>query len=374
MVRLDADDWFEESAILLMVSKLEKTPKAGLVYGNYYYTDEDGKIIGIENRLVLGKEDNSDQLPPHGACTMFRTRSLKNAGGYSQNVNAQDGWDLWFKLSKKIGVVSLKTPLFYYRQHGNSMSRDESRLLNARAKIFEDIANKLEGNYKPKIIAVIPVKESYPNFEGVPFKIVDGKSLLEIAINNASESKKIDSIIVSSESDKVLDFSKKLEENGKVPKHLRLKRTVSKKNDNVPIRDFMFAASEFYQKKSNTNPDIIIFLSLHAVNRRSIHIDKAINVLRISESDSVVSIQEEREPMFKHGLNGLKLINPGRFKKLIFDRERLYRFNGSIIATWVEVLKAHSLFGEKISYIEMSQKDSVQFKNESILNFNDKIK
>ena len=108
MVRLDADDWFDESALILMVSKLEKTPKAGLVYGNYYYTDKEGKILGIENRHILVEEDDSGQLPPHGACTMFRTRSLKSSGGYSESVNAQDGWDLWFKLSKKIGVVNLK--------------------------------------------------------------------------------------------------------------------------------------------------------------------------------------------------------------------------------------------------------------------------
>ena len=365
MVRLDADDWFDESALLLMVSKLEKSPNAGLVYGNYYYTNQAGEIIGVENRHILGKEDSSGQLPPHGACTLFRTRSLKSSGGYSESVNAQDGWDLWFKLSKKIGAVSLRSPLFFYRQHGSSMSRDESRLLNARAKIFEETANKLDGDYTPKIIAVIPVKESYPNFDGVPFKTIKGKSLLEIAINSASKSKKIDSIIVSSESDKVLDFSEKLEKDGKVPNHLRLKRKVSKKSNNIPIRDFMFTASEFYQEKLNKTPDIIIFLSLHAINRRTIHIDKAINVLRISESDSVVSVQEEREPMFKHGLNGLKLINPGRFKKLIFDRERLYRFNGSLIATWFEVLKTDSLFGNKISYIEMSSKESKQVKSDN---------
>ena len=37
----------------------------------------------------------------------------------------------------------------------------------------------------------------------------------------------------------------------------------------------------------------MLFLSLHAINRKSAHIDNALNVLRISESDSVVSVQEE---------------------------------------------------------------------------------
>ena len=371
MVRLDADDWFDESALMLMVLKLEKSPKAGLVYGNYYYTNEEGEIIGIESRHILGKEDNSGQLPPHGACTMFRTRSLKNSGGYSESVNAQDGWDLWFKLSKKIGAINLQAPLFFYRQHGSSMSRDENRLLTARAKIFDDIANKLEGSYIPKTVAVIPVRESYPNFEGVPYKKINGESVLEIAINNAFKSKKINTVIVSSESDKVLEFSKKLEVEGKVPTHLRLKRTKLRDTSKVPIKDFMLSAANYYHKEYNSFPDVLIFLSLHAINRRSIHIDKAINVLRISESDSVVSIQEEREPMFNHGVDGLKLINPGRFQNLIFDKERLYRFNGALIATWLEILKTDNLFGDKISYVEMSSEDSKQIKSNS--DFNNQI-
>ena len=112
-----------------------------------------------------------------------------------------------------------------------------------------------------------------------------------------------------------------------------------------------------------------MFLSLHAINRKSEHIDNALNVLRITESDSVVSVQEETEPMFNFGKNGLEIINRGRFQDLTFDKERLYRFNGSIIATWYEVLKADALFGEKIAHIEMSNLDSLQIKTASMLNY-----
>ena len=38
MIRLDADDWLNEVAILLMVHKLENNPDAGIAYGNYFYT------------------------------------------------------------------------------------------------------------------------------------------------------------------------------------------------------------------------------------------------------------------------------------------------------------------------------------------------
>ena len=135
-----------------MVNKLEATKNAGLVYGNYYYTDEDGKILDVEFKNRLANEDIASQLPPHGACTLFRTRSLKNVGGYSEKVNAQDGWDLWYKLFGRIGAANLDVPIFYYRQHGNSMSRDCKRLLEARSRIFDQISQGLEGDYKPTIV------------------------------------------------------------------------------------------------------------------------------------------------------------------------------------------------------------------------------
>ncbi len=369
MMRIDADDWLDESAIFLMVNKLENTKSAGLVYGNYYYTDAHGKILDVEFKDRLYNEDIATQLPPHGACTLFRTRSLKNVGGYSEKVNAQDGWDLWYKLAERIGAVNIQVPIFYYRQHGGSMSKDNTRLLNARTKIFEQISSKLEGDYKPKILAVIPVKESYPDFEGVPYKEINGKSILEIAIKNASLSKKITSITVSSESTKVLDFAKKLENDGKVPSHDRLLRNSENKLKGVPIRDFMLLAGKRYFEMNKSYPDIIVFLSLHAINRTSKHIENALNVLRITESDSVVSVQEEREPMFNFGKNGLEIINRGRFQDLIFDKERLYRFNGSIIATWWEVLKIDTLFGKKIAHIEMSNLDSLQIKTSAMLHY-----
>ena len=197
MMRLDADDWLDEAAVFLMVNRLQSAGKAGMVYGNYYYTNAEGKILGVELRHKLGVEDLAGHLPPHGACTLFRTRALKAVGGYTENIDAQDGWDLWFKLIDRIGAISIQTPLFYYRQHGESLSRDNTRLLNARSKIFAQIARKLEGDYVPSVVAVIPVRESYPDFEGVPYRELNGRSILELAINSAEESKRISTIIIS---------------------------------------------------------------------------------------------------------------------------------------------------------------------------------
>lgn len=364
MMRLDADDWLDEGALLLMVSKLEATPGVGLVYGNYFYTTAEGEVLGMERRHRLGAEDRVGHLPPHGACTMFRTRALKAVGGYSEDIDAQDGWELWFKLANRVGAASLDVPVFYYRQHDTSLSRDHQRLLTARSRIFARIGNGLEGGYKPTCAAVIPVRESYPGFEGVPYREYEGRTLLERAILSASEASVVTQVIVSSQSQRVLDFAARLEAEKKVPAHARvLREDQGIRTNQLPIRQIMLHAGEFHVELTGLKPDIVTFLSIHAPRRRAEHLEKAINVLRITESDSVVSVQEEREPVFSHGVDGLRLLNPGRFQDLTFDRERLYSFNGAILASWWEVLQEGSFLGEKVAYIEMSPQDSLQVKD-----------
>jgi len=364
VMRLDADDWLDEGALLLMVAKLESKAEYGLVHSNYYYTDEQGKILGTERRQKIGNEEASRHLPPHGACTMVRTRELKAVGGYSEDVNAQDGWDLWFKLLYRVKCAHLDAPLFYYRQHGESLSRDSNRLLKARAEIFRNSRERLEGSYNLTCLAIIPVRESYPEWKGVPYQRIKGKTLLERALESAATANGVTEIAISSENQSVLDFSEELE-NQTGYKHERILRLQSASRSSLKPLEILTQAVEVFHKKHNYIPDIILFLSIHAPLRKAEHVDKAIDVLRVNMSDSVVSVQQEWEPMFCHGKKGLELLNPGRFDGLEFEKESLYRFNGAIIGLWSCNLQENTLFGDSIAYIEMSESDSLQVKHES---------
>jgi CMP-N-acetylneuraminic acid synthetase len=368
IMRLDADDWLDESALLLMVAKLESDSKLGIVYGNYYYTNEEGVVIGFERRRKLGEEDNSNHLPPHGACTMVRMNVLKAAGGYSEDINAQDGWELWFKLLQRTQAANLEAPIFYYRQHGNSLSRDSNRLLSARAKIFSKLRKQAAGGYQPTCLAVIPAKESYPNFEKVPFRQIGDKSLLQIAAQVALCAKNVTEVLITSESEQVLKFAAGLVEQKIIGSLLMVRRPIEFADELIRPREILLHAAAAYFEKHRHHPDILLFLSLHAPFRSEGHIDKAVDVLLTQNCDSVVSVCEEREPIFTHGTDGLNLLNPGRFKGISHERENLYRFNGSIIATWMETLKEDSLFGRKVGYIEMGQKESIQIKCAADLN------
>jgi CMP-N-acetylneuraminic acid synthetase len=345
------------------VAKLESDPRVGVVYGNYFYTDADGHVIGVERRPRLGSEDEARHLAPHGACTMVRTRELKAVGGYSEDVDAQDGWDLWHKLKDRVATANLEAPLFYYRQHDHSLSRNDQRLLSARDRIMAKARTRLDGSYRPSCLAVIPVRESYPNFEGVPYAELEGRSLLQRAMEAAGGAPGVTEVIITSQSQGVLDFAGDLERRGLVGAHLRVHRPPEMNRARIRLPEILTHAGEAYHGVHGRYPDIVVFLSLHAPLRRAVDVDKAVDTLRIHACDSVVSVCEEVEPVFTHGRDGLRLLNPGRFDGLAYERERLYHFNGAVLAVWWDILSQGDVFGQRIGYVEMTHEDSLQVKH-----------
>lgn len=360
ILRLDADDWLDESALLIMVQRALSDPTLGLVYGSYYYVDSDGQVIGIEKQKKLWDEDKSGLNPPHGACTLVRTRSLKAVGGYSEDVTAQDGWDLWFKLLHRTRTASVDTPLFYYRQHSQSLSRNETKLYNARTRIFSKLREKMEGSYKPNVLAVIPVRESYPQFSGVPYVSLGQKGLLEHVISVAQGVSGISDIVLSTDSDGVISYTEKLVTDKKVAPLICVKRPPELLGDFISIQKILHHSGQEYKKKSGIFPDIVMFLSLHAPLRDARSIANALDVLFVTEVDTVVSVVEEREPIFMHSENGLALIGTGRFDGLFHQREQVFRFNGHTIAVWWDVIDNGAVWGKKIGYVEMTKEDSTQ--------------
>jgi CMP-N-acetylneuraminic acid synthetase len=159
----------------------------------------------------------------------------------------------------------------------------------------------------------------------------------------------------------VLDFSQNLEKNLQLP-HIRILRPHGEAQESLKPQQILTHAVEKFRQTRGWSPDIVLFLSIHAPLRESAHVDKAIDVLIVTMSDSVVSVNQEREPMFRHGKKGLELLNPGRFDGLAYEREHLYRFNGAIMGFWTNNLLEGQVFGQSVGYLEMSENRSFQVK------------
>lgn len=358
LVRLDADDYFDESALLVMAGYLDEHPEAGLVYPNWVYIGANGEFLGIENRKRAGIEDAILDLPAHGACTMVRRRVLKDIGGYDERFDSQDGHELWMKVLRRYGVGSVGTPLFFYRQHESSMSRDESRLLEARRRIKECIAVSSGGGpVRPRVIAIVPVKNTYSHLPNVALEPIAGKALLDHTLDTALESGIFHSIIVTSDDLAVLEYC---DRKGGVLARLRDARL---SDTRAKLAEVVMDAVEYLEGEREIFPDIIVILSLHSPLRRAGHIKEAVDTLRIYQVDQVISTYEDVEVHFKHGPNGMEPLNPGMLNTLRFEREALYVDNGAVHAVWRDFLGQDTLYRGRIGHIVMPREESFQIKS-----------
>ncbi|MEM0966813.1 MAG: glycosyltransferase family 2 protein [Verrucomicrobiota bacterium] len=363
IMRLDADDFLDENALLVLSHYLERHPEVGLVFPNWVYIDEGGRFLGIERRKLIGEESKVLDLPAHGACTMVRRRILKSVGGYDVNHDSQDGHELWLKVLDRHEVANVETPLFYYRQHGSSMSRNEERLLAARRTIKRSLASRESGEVSPRIVAVIPARNTYKEMPNVVFSYLGGKTLLDHTLDETRTTGVFDTIYVSTDDAAVVEYCRNQEG---VLSDLRDPKL---SDSHVRLSELAVAAVERLESVHSVFPDIVVVLSVHSPFRRAAHIQEAVDTLKLYRVDNVFSAYEDFDLHFQHGENGMSPLNPGMIDRLRYEREALFVDNGALHASWRDFLREDNLYEGRIGHIIMTRQESLQIKSQKDLEY-----
>ena len=357
IMRLDADDYLDESALLVLATYLDRYPDVGLVYPNYTYVDEQGDVLGVENRKKIGEEAQLLDLPAHGACTMVRKRVLKTIGGYNEGYGAQDGHELWLKVLHRFQVANISTPLFYYRQHDESLSSDQQRILTARERIKRDLVERSSGKVKPRIVAVVPAKNTYEHLPNIVLSQLVGRPLIDYTLDAARQVEGIETVLVTTDDPGVIDYCQKPTD------VIAVLRPVELSRGQVTLSQVLHHAVLQLENEYDIYPDILVLLSVHSPQRRSEHIRKAVDTLLLYNTDSVISVYEDYDLHFTHGRNGLEPLNKGMLRRVRLEREALYVDNGAIRVLWRDVLTETDLFGRKVGHIVMPLGESFQIKS-----------
>ena len=358
IIRLDADDWFNENALLLLVNKALTNKKIGAVFGNFLFTNENGKIIGFDSEINMQNFEKNNLIAPHGGCTLFKTNELKKIGGYSEEIKSQDGWEIWYKLKERNQIKSVNNIIFYYRQHSNSISKKKN-LLTSRNKIIEKVSKTSFGGYNLKSLAIIPIKEDYKDIKNIPFMKYKNEFLIDRTIESVC-STNIDNILVSTISQKVISYLKKK----KYKKKIFIYKRSNNYNDSISsIEDILINSTNKFIDTKKITPDIIFFFSLHTIRFNNSYVNSAINLFKINKFDTIYSVAKEQNPTFKFDGNKYFMLNRGRFKNLDYLSQKIVRFNGSFISTWWKTLKNDQMFGKNFGVIEMNDHDFLQINN-----------
>lgn len=353
-MRLDADDFLDENALLVLSHYLDTHPDVGLVYPNWTYVDEAGKVLGAEYRKRAGTEDKTQDLPAHGACTLIRRRVLKAVGGYDTRFKAQDGHELWLKALHQFGIGSVATPLFFYRQHGQSMSVDSGALLASRRAIKAHLAEQKRGAVNPRVAIIVPVKSGALGSSHALAELA-GKTLLDYTLDSLAGHGDFACTLVSTDDAAVLAHC-----NNRSDVLLHARPTYLSETS-VQLAQVLQAAVQHLESELAIYPDIVVLLSINTPLRKLAHIHEAINTLLLYQVDEVLSTWEDCDLHYRHAEHGMQAVNPGMRAGLRLEREALYACNGSIHAHWRENLDNPTATA-RIGHIIMTKTESLMAK------------
>jgi len=350
VLRLDADDYLDENALLVLSNVLDGEPELGLVYSDYVTISAEGRIIDYIRLPRANDEFKLMDVPANGAMMMFRRSCYDAVGGYDLSLACQDGYDLWLKFRGRFTVANVNLPLFYYRRHGANFGEDSERLLSARRYIKRrQVAD--EGIPRPSVLGLIPAR-AHDYCDRLALRKLGNRVLLAYTIDEALKTPALDRVVVTTEDEKIATVARR--SGAKVtlcPSQLALEgiqHTVLHVLGQLAVEGF--------------HPDAVAILPPNSPFRRADHITEAINTMMIFEVDSVVSACQDLKPHYQHGPWGLAPLLGE--KRLRLEKEALYEDNGAICLSRVEVISQEGLLGNRIGHILMSREDSLYINSE----------
>lgn len=358
IMRLDGDDYLDENALLILSNTLDMKPDVDLVYPDYYEADPEGKILGLVRRKKIEEEVQLLDLPAHGACTMFRTRVLRQIGGYMEEFTCQDGYEMWLRFIQKHKPYNVNIPLFYYRQHPSSLTKNQNKILNTRRKIKRRFIEKKFNGAVPKVLGVVPATRLAVYAKNDPFVELNGKPLIWYTLQQALESKSLDRIIVSSENDEVLEYAGRFQ--GVIP----LRRESRHSLTTARIEELIIDILDFMERDYRYEPEAVCTLYINTPLRKSYHIDWAIDTMKIFDVDTVISVQEELAHCYQHRKFGLTPVKKSS-REMRLEREAIYRENGAVYLCRSEMLRESlSFVGKTVGHIVMLPEESVKINSD----------
>jgi glycosyltransferase involved in cell wall biosynthesis len=365
IMRLDADDYLDENALFMLSGTLDSMPDIDLIYPDYFEVDPEENILNLVRRKKIGEEVELLDLPAHGACTMFRKDVLVQVGGYYEEFNRQDGYELWLRFIKKHKPYNLNVPLFYYRQHPVSITKKQDKLLDTRRQIKRNFVEKNLNGEIPKTLGLIPVTKHSIYHYGEPFQEIAGKPLIWYTLNEAMKATHLDKIVLASDDEALLEYAKDF-------KGIEvISRPKEQATASTQMYDIINYALKHLNDKSNYVPDAVCTLYINTPLRKARHIDKAIDTMAIFDVDSVVSIEEELAFCYQHGKFGLQPIEKSRVIRT--EKKGIYKENSSIFLSKTEVFQNKEMVGQKVGHISMLPEESIKINSAYALWLSEKI-
>jgi CMP-N-acetylneuraminic acid synthetase len=357
IVRLDADDWFDENLALVLSTYLDNHPTVGMVYCDYYTVDVHGEIIDTIRRVKVNDEVELLDRPCLAAGAMYRRSCYDRIGGYNESLRYQEDYDFWIKFIEKFEVRNISLPMMYYRRHGASMSRNFSARMQTRRDVKKQFVAEHRDRFSQSILAVVPARADKMGKSKLPLMPLAGESLLTRTLGKLASVDLIERIIVSTEDPEI---AAEAEAAGADVPYLRSLASIS---PSVPFEATMIDLLTWLQKNQGYCPDIVALIHPTAPFISAEQIIEAIDTMLLYSTDSVIGVTEDLTYHWQPGKTGL---SPVGYQKRVVRQEKdmIYKEVGGLYLFRTEpFLKSGELLGQTVGHIEFAAEEAIRIQS-----------
>ncbi len=115
IIRVDSDDYVNRDFVSILLKFANLNPDIDAFACDYYLVDDNEKIIKRMNCLKK----------PIACGILFKTHHLIEIGLYDENFLINEEKDLRIRFKNKYSIDRISLPLYRYRQHENSLTKDK---------------------------------------------------------------------------------------------------------------------------------------------------------------------------------------------------------------------------------------------------------
>ena len=123
--RMDADDKAHTNRLARQLVEFEKYPDLVVCGSNVIYADSKMRPLYRSNFPISGQDIKCSSVflnPFAHSAVMMRANTFRSAGGYSEDLDVAQDYDLWCRLIWRGRAGNITDPLMTLRRHRNSVS------------------------------------------------------------------------------------------------------------------------------------------------------------------------------------------------------------------------------------------------------------
>ena len=216
-----------------------------------------------------------------------------------------------------------------------------------------------------RVLALVPARGGSKGIPGKNIRPLNGRTLLEYAARAASESGIVDRIVLSTDDEQIAAEGRRL---GLEVPFLRPAQLAA---DDTPMLPVIEHAAEALEQ-ADWSPEIIVLLQPTSPLRRGAHIRAAVEELRTSGADSVVSVVElprHLSPDYVMRIDGGALVPflpEGVRVTRRQDARPAFVRDGTVYAFWRRTLRdSRSIYGRTCRPLIVSAPESLTLDSEA---------